>query len=167
MRRSSPRWAEHLPADQLKGSGLPATGWPRKQEMRGVGLQRKVLECVNDRLGGEKVIEENRLVLLKPNAHGLLDRTMVFELCERRTSLSVQALGTVTAEFHEDARTASLAAYTIVSSAKLLNTSTLRTSVIDILGSHAIAKYGCLLNVSFNREVQGMGSLGYGYDRVN
>ena len=110
MRRSSPRWAEHLPADQLKGSGLPATGWPRKQEMRGVGLQRKVLECVNDRLGGEKVIEENRLVLLKPNAHGLLDRTMVFELCERRSSLSVQALGTVTAEFHEDARTASLAA---------------------------------------------------------
>ena len=35
---------------------------------------------------------------------------MVFELCERRSSLSVQALGTVAAEFHEDARTASLAA---------------------------------------------------------
>ena len=69
-----------------------------------------MFERINDRLRGEKVIEENRLVLLKPNAHGLLDRTMVFELCERRPSLSVQTLGTVTAEFHEDARTASLAA---------------------------------------------------------
>ena len=35
---------------------------------------------------------------------------MVFELCERWSSLGVQALRAVSAEFHEDAGTASLAA---------------------------------------------------------
>ena len=38
---------------------------------------------------------------------------MVFELCERRPSLGVQALGAVAAEFHENARTARLAADTV------------------------------------------------------
>lgn len=35
---------------------------------------------------------------------------MVFELCEVMESLCVETLGTVTAEFHEDAGAASLAA---------------------------------------------------------
>ena len=49
-------------------------------------------------------------MLLKPHRHNVRVETMVFELCEVMESLCVETLGTVTAEFHEDARATSLAA---------------------------------------------------------
>ena len=49
---------------------------------------------------------------------------MVFEPCERRESLSVQALGTMSAEFHEDAGTASLAADPVALSVERFEAST-------------------------------------------
>ncbi len=56
---------------------------------------------------------------------------MVFELCERRPSLSVQALGAVAAEFHEDARTASLAADPISLSVERFEVSAVGALVVD------------------------------------
>ena len=56
---------------------------------------------------------------------------MVFELCERWSSLSVQALGTVAAEFHEDARTASLAADTVSLPVERFQVSTVGAFVVN------------------------------------
>ena len=99
--------------------------------MRGVGLQGEVLERIDDRLRGEEIFEENGLVLLKPNAHDRLDRTMVFELCERWSSLGVQALGTVATEFHENARTASLAADAVSLAVERFQVSAVGTLVVN------------------------------------
>ena len=49
---------------------------------------------------------------------------MVFELCEWLCSLGVQALGAVTAEFHEDAGSASFAADTVSLSVERFEAST-------------------------------------------
>ena len=56
---------------------------------------------------------------------------MVLELCERRASLSVQALGAVAAEFHEDARTASLAADPVSLSVERFQVSAVGALVVD------------------------------------
>lgn len=56
---------------------------------------------------------------------------MVFELCERRPSLGVQTFGTVAAEFHEDARTASLAADPVSLSVERFQVSAVGTLVVD------------------------------------
>ena len=56
---------------------------------------------------------------------------MVFELCERRPSLGVQALGTVTAEFHEDARTAGLAADAVSLSVERFQVSAVGALVVN------------------------------------
>ena len=90
-----------------------------------------MLEGVNDLLRAEEVIEQNRFVLLKPDAHVVRGRTMVFELCERRSSLGVQALGAVAAEFHEDARTASLATDPVSLSVERFQVSAVGTLVVN------------------------------------
>ena len=56
---------------------------------------------------------------------------MVFELCERRSSLSVQALGAVAAEFHEDTRTAGLAADPVSFSVERFQVSAVGALVVD------------------------------------
>ena len=75
-----------------------------------IGLQGKVLQSVGNLRGGEQFIKPLWLVLLEPNGHDVEVKTMVLEPCERRPALGVQTLGAVAAEFHEDTRTASLAA---------------------------------------------------------
>ena len=74
---------------------------------------------------------EQTLVLLKPDAHAPLGWTMVFELCERRSSLSVQALGAVATEFHEDARAAGLAADPVSLPMERFQVSAAGTLVVD------------------------------------
>ena len=56
---------------------------------------------------------------------------MVFELCERRSSLSVQALGAVAAEFHEDTRTTGLAADPVSLSVERFEVSAVGALVVD------------------------------------
>ena len=56
---------------------------------------------------------------------------MVFELCERRPSFGVQALGAVTAEFHENARTARLAADTVSLAVERFQVSAVGALVVD------------------------------------
>ena len=56
---------------------------------------------------------------------------MVFELCERFGSLSVQALGAVAAEFHENAGTASLAADPVSLSVERFEVSAVGALVVD------------------------------------
>ena len=56
---------------------------------------------------------------------------MVFELCEWVESLGVQALGAVTAEFHEDARAAGLAADAVSLSVERFKVSAVGALVIN------------------------------------
>jgi hypothetical protein len=56
---------------------------------------------------------------------------MVFELCERKSSLSAEALRAVAAEFHENAGTACLAADTVALSVERFEVSAIGTLVVD------------------------------------
>ena len=67
---------------------------------------------------------------------------MVFELCERRASLSVQALGAVAAEFHEDARTASLAADPVSLSVERFQVSAVGALVVNEFNHSSLSKAG-------------------------
>ena len=48
VRCGSPRRAEYLPTDQLKRSSLSAAGWTGQKKVGRVGLQREMLESVDD-----------------------------------------------------------------------------------------------------------------------
>ena len=67
---------------------------------------------------------------------------MVFEPCERRESLSVQALGTMSAEFHEDAGTASLAADPVALSVERFEVSAVGALVVDEFNHSSLSKAG-------------------------
>jgi len=67
---------------------------------------------------------------------------MVFEPCERRESLSVQALGAMSAEFHEDAGTASLAADPVALSVERFEVSAVGALVVDEFNHSSLSKAG-------------------------
>ena len=67
---------------------------------------------------------------------------MVFEPCERRESLSVQALGAMSAEFHEDAGTASLAADAVALSVERFEVSAVGALVVNEFNHSSLSKAG-------------------------
>ena len=67
---------------------------------------------------------------------------MVFELCERFGSLGVEALGAVSAEFHENAGTASLAADPVALTVERFEVSAVGALVVDEFNHSSLSKTG-------------------------
>ena len=67
---------------------------------------------------------------------------MVFELCERWSSLGVQALRAVSAEFHEDAGTASLAADSVSFAVERFEVSAVGALVVNEFNHSSLSKAG-------------------------
>ena len=67
---------------------------------------------------------------------------MVFELCERFGSLGVEALGAVSAEFHENAGTASLAADPVSLSVKRFEVPAVGALVVNEFYHSSLSKAG-------------------------
>lgn len=131
MSGGSPRRAENLPANQLVCRGLPAARWPRDEKVRRVSLQRKMRKGVNDRRRHQQFSKRMRLVRFKPNRHENPLESKVFELCEACWSLCVQALGAVASKFHENTRTAALAADSVAFPVKGFKTAAVGAFVVN------------------------------------
>ena len=67
---------------------------------------------------------------------------MVFELCERFGSLGAEALGAVSAEFHENAGAASLAADSVALSVERFEVSAVGTLVVNEFNHSSLSKVG-------------------------
>ena len=65
---------------------------------------------------------------------------MVFELCERFGSLGVEALGAVSAEFHENTGAASLAADSVALSMERFEVSAVGTLVVNEFNHSSLSK---------------------------
>jgi len=65
---------------------------------------------------------------------------MVFELCERFGSLGVEALGAVSAEFHENTRAASLAADSVALSVERFEVSAVGALVVNEFNHSSLSK---------------------------
>ena len=99
--------------------------------MGGVGSDGSALKRLNQTFWSDEFRKKAWLVLLKPHRHNDSKLTKVFQLCEKvKFSLSVDALGAVTAEFHENTGTAGLAADSVSLSMERFQASTVSAFVI-------------------------------------
>jgi len=67
---------------------------------------------------------------------------MVFELCERIGSLGTESLGAVSAEFHENAGTASLAADSVALAVERFEVSAIGALVVNEFNHNSLSNAG-------------------------